>query len=139
MKSLSKFISALLIASLVLLAACAPGKGRQVVKYCDKGMHDLEKLRDASLVSGDEVEKIRPFVADIRAAGEEFDNVERTDASTKEERLSKKERLHALSQQIVQSAERLNSEGVLHIKNEKVRSDVQKALAIAEIVLDFSD
>ena len=121
------------------IAACAPDKGARVVKYCDKGTDTVTQLRDGALISQDEAEKILPLIAEVRAGGVEYDAIEREVAVTKEEQLSRRQRLIAVGRKIIASVERLNQEGVLHIKNEKVRNDLTRALAIAQIAANFAD
>ena len=54
------------------IAACAPDKGAQIVKYCDKGTHTITQLHDGALISQDEADKILPLIADVRAGGVEY-------------------------------------------------------------------
>jgi hypothetical protein len=131
-------IALLLCVSALFLTACGDVGGK-VVKYSDKGTDAINRLETEQVISAEDAGRIRPLIADVRAVGVEYGNLEQAikAAKTADEKATLREQLRAAGRQIIASVRRLNDEGVLRIKNEQTRARVSRDLLFAEIVADL--
>jgi hypothetical protein len=113
--------------------------GGKIVRYADKGMRTVERLKEAKVIEATDADRILPLIRDVRAAGVVYNEAEQAlkASKTEGEKQSKREQLRQAGQQVIDATRRLDSEGVLRIKNEQARTRLQQGLALAEIVLDL--
>jgi hypothetical protein len=105
----------------------------RVVELCDQGERVIVDLKAGALIDEDDAGRIEPLVAQVRTAALELGNVAR---SLKGDEPDAKVRLKAGVLALSEAAERLEAEGVLHVKNEKARERLRKVLALARIGVD---
>lgn len=128
------FALALLI---VTQAGCSSFSG-QIVSYCDKGARVVESLQRGTILDAEEVARIEPLIAEVRRAAEILEPAERAIRESRDSSAIKRERLRVAAQPVIESLRRLESEGILRIKNERARARLQKAFAVAEIAADLA-
>lgn len=133
---LSSLVVALLIFALAN-SACGP-VGNKIVKYSDKATRTVERLRAGQVIDQEEANRLLPLIADVRSAGAELASIEAIIANTDPEKASKAERVRVATQAVIASLRRLESQGVLRVKNPDSRRQLQRALAGASIILDFT-
>ncbi|MEA2174218.1 MAG: hypothetical protein QOD00_1810 [Blastocatellia bacterium] len=134
---MNRKIKQILLVAFILVAAViaigCTGKGKRVISWSDKLTTSVQRLQDQRLISEQEAHDIKSGISDVRAGGVEYDAIEQEVAVTKEQKLSKQQRLTAVAQKIIESGRRLEQEGVLHVKNEQARKDLETGFRIADI------
>lgn len=114
---------------------CAVKASEKVVRVADKAPVIVEQLAAEGALEPADAEVIKRLAAEARVAAEEFGNVAR---SMSEDTPDNREQLRAAAQQLVASIRRLDSEGVLRVKDEKARARLRTALALAEVAAELA-
>jgi hypothetical protein len=130
---------AMLLCGVALFAACGD-VGEKIVKYSDKGTRNIERLKEAQAIDTEDADRILPLIGDVRAVGVEYAALEQAikQARSEGEKQILREQLRILTPQVIASLSRLESEGVLKIKNEATRQRVRKYFVFAEIIADLA-
>ncbi len=134
-----KSIALLGVVTAALFASGCGNVGKAIVRYADKGTRAIERLKEAQEIDVEDADRILPLIADARKIGVEYDAVEQAikAATSPTEKASKREQLRAVGQQVMASLRRLDTDGVLKIKNEQRRNRVRKVLVYGEILADL--
>ena len=129
----------LMLAMVAFFAVACTDVGSKIVKYSDRAQHRVERLSDEQVLDEDDANRLLPLISDVRTGGEAYTAIEQELKATSDEqkKLPLRERLRVAGQLVLERLQRLNDEGVLHIKNERTRLRVQQGLAFAEILTDL--
>jgi MFS superfamily sulfate permease-like transporter len=137
-KRVKRFVLALCVLTLVTSQTACADVGEKVVRYADKGERAVTRLHNTQLLDAEDADLLKPLIADVRSAGVELASVEQAVKTSKEDAATKREQVRVASQAVAASLRKLERDGVLRVKNAEARRHLQRALAIAETILEFT-